>query len=161
MLADVAVVTGLYLASYRLGSALGQTLAGAVWTQRMPLELANRIGNQTVALSTYNAPYVTIESYPIGTPERDGMVASYAAVQKLLAGMYIIYSPHWLLVIACWMLTASDRHLPLCPAYLLVATAPRRLPRKHPVPRGCRGGLGKQGDRLEAVVEIVVASRAK
>lgn len=85
-LVDVAVVTGLYLASYRLGSALGQTLAGAVWTQRMPLELANRIGNQTVALNTYNMPYVTIEEYPIGTAERDGMVASYAAVQKLLAG---------------------------------------------------------------------------
>ena len=85
MLRDVAVVTGLYLASYRLGSALGQTLAGAVWTQRMPTELLNRIGNESVALSTYDAPYVTIELYPVGTPERAGMIGSYAAMQKVLA----------------------------------------------------------------------------
>lgn len=83
--ADVAVVTGLYLASYRLGSALGQTLAGAVWTQRMPVELLNRIGNETIAQATYNAPYATIELYPMGTPERAGMVESYAAVQRILA----------------------------------------------------------------------------
>jgi SIT family siderophore-iron:H+ symporter-like MFS transporter len=87
---DVAVVTGLYLASYRLGSALGQTLAGAVWTQRMPIELLSRIGNETIAQATYNAPYATIELYPSGTAERTGMVESYAAVQRILASELII-----------------------------------------------------------------------
>jgi hypothetical protein len=56
----------------------------------MPLELLSRIGNETIAQSTYNAPYATIELYPIGTPERAGMVAFYVAVQKLLASEYII-----------------------------------------------------------------------
>jgi hypothetical protein len=72
-LADVAVIIGLYHAIDRLGSAFGQILAGSVW------------GNETIAQSTHNAPYATIELYPIGTLERAGMVASYAAVQKLLA----------------------------------------------------------------------------
>lgn len=56
----------------------------------MPIELSNRIGNATIAESTYNAPYVTIESFPIGTPERAAMVASYAEVQKLLAGEPVV-----------------------------------------------------------------------
>lgn len=111
------MVTGLYLASYRLGSALGQTLAGAVWTQRMPVELLSRLGNETIALGTYNAPYVTIEQYPIGTPERAGMVASYAAVQKLLAGESTVHARLADLIVIgicmcipliCWSLLLRD-----------------------------------------------------
>ena len=80
----VAVITGLYLASYNIGSALGNTVSGAIWTQVVPGELTSRIGNATEALQWYASPLDLVALYPPGTPNRDAAIDSYKHVQRLL-----------------------------------------------------------------------------
>lgn len=82
---NVAVVTGLYLALFNLGSAVGNVISGSIWNQRMPAELNARIANQTLAAEVYASPYTAIIGYPVGTPEREGMTEAYRAVQRILA----------------------------------------------------------------------------
>ncbi|KAF1962337.1 MFS general substrate transporter [Byssothecium circinans] len=80
----VAVITGLYLACYNIGSAFGNTVSGAMWTQLVPRELSARISNQTLAAQWYAEPLLLIATNPPGTPERDAVIEVYRHVQRLL-----------------------------------------------------------------------------
>ena len=83
----VAVVTGLYLATYNIGSALGNTVSGAIWTQLLPSKLSfhlNRFGNDTLAAAAYGDPFAVIAEYPVGTQVRTGIIQSYQETQRLL-----------------------------------------------------------------------------
>ncbi|KAJ4367044.1 ferrioxamine B transporter [Neocucurbitaria cava] len=80
----VAVITGLYLASYNIGSALGNTVSGAIWSQVIPRELEKRFGNATEATAWYASPITLIAEYPPGTPQRDAAIEAYKHVQRLL-----------------------------------------------------------------------------
>ncbi|KIX03827.1 uncharacterized protein Z518_07380 [Rhinocladiella mackenziei CBS 650.93] len=83
----VAVITGLYLATYNIGSALGGAVSGALWTQVLPSELDDRLapfGNSTLSASTYANPLLVITEYPVGTPERAAIIDAYQHVQRLL-----------------------------------------------------------------------------
>lgn len=84
MFTDVAVITGIYLASYNIGSALGNTVSGAIWTQIVPGELTARLGNATQALEWYESPLGLVLTYPPGTPQRDAAIDAYKHVQRLL-----------------------------------------------------------------------------
>ncbi|KAF2000925.1 siderochrome-iron transporter-like protein Sit1 [Amniculicola lignicola CBS 123094] len=80
----VAVATGIYLASYNIGSALGNTVSGAIWTQVVPKDLVQRLSDPAIALEAFGSPFTFILTYPVGTPERDAVIASYKHVQRLL-----------------------------------------------------------------------------
>ncbi|KAF2825944.1 siderochrome-iron transporter-like protein Sit1 [Ophiobolus disseminans] len=80
----VAIVTGIYLATYNIGSALGNTVSGAMWQQIVPGEVALRTGNSTLSATVYADPFTFIASYPVGTVERDAVIQAYRHVQKLL-----------------------------------------------------------------------------
>lgn len=83
----VAVITGLYLATYNIGSAFGGCVSGAIWTQVLPSTLEDRLagfGNSTLAASTYANPFAVAAEFPIGTPERDAIIAAYQHAQRLL-----------------------------------------------------------------------------
>jgi SIT family siderophore-iron:H+ symporter-like MFS transporter len=80
----VAVITGLFLASYNVGSALGNTISGAIWTNTLPQELNRRLTNATLAASAYADPFTFAMTYPMATPERKAVVESYKAAQRLL-----------------------------------------------------------------------------
>ncbi|KAI8804129.1 siderophore iron transporter 1 [Cladochytrium replicatum] len=71
---NMAVITGLFLASYQVGSALGNTISGAVWTQTLYSSLESTLGNATLAESVYGDPFSAIDMYPFGTPERTAIV---------------------------------------------------------------------------------------
>lgn len=79
----MAVLTSLYLASYNVGSAFGSSVSGAIWTQLLPGQLAQRM-NSTLAAEAYGSPLTFIVSYPVGTPERTAITESYQYVQKIL-----------------------------------------------------------------------------
>ncbi|OXB39350.1 hypothetical protein LQV05_000779 [Cryptococcus neoformans] len=87
-----AVVTSLYLASYSVGSALGNTIAAAIWTNTMPSHLYNdllRAGLSTADASTlqalaYASPLQFIAEYAPGTPEREAVGSAYREVQRYL-----------------------------------------------------------------------------
>lgn len=80
----VAVITGIYLACYNIGSALGNTVSGAIWTQVVPSELNARISNSTQAALWYASPLELTPFHPPGTPERDAAIDVYKHVQRLL-----------------------------------------------------------------------------
>ncbi|KAK2616319.1 ferrioxamine B transporter [Conoideocrella luteorostrata] len=82
----LAVITGIYLATYNVGSALGNTVSGAIWSQVLPGKLERELSllNSTLASAMYSAPLSVYLNYPVGTPERTAIVESYQSVQKLL-----------------------------------------------------------------------------
>lgn len=82
----LAVMTGTLLASYNVGSAIGNTISGAFWTQLLPSSLHNELGgiNSTLATSAYKDPFTAIAEYPMGTPERTAIVRSYQYIQRLI-----------------------------------------------------------------------------
>jgi SIT family siderophore-iron:H+ symporter-like MFS transporter len=80
----VAVITGIYLASYQIGSAIGNAISGAIWTNTLPKELNRRLGNATLATAAYGAPFVFVANYTVGTPERQAVIDSYRYSQRLL-----------------------------------------------------------------------------
>ncbi|GLA15304.1 siderophore transporter [Aspergillus niger] len=80
----LAVVTGLFLACYNIGTAVGGSISGAVWTQILPGELNSRLDNATLATQAFKDPFTFSATYPIGTPDRDAVVAAYKHTQRLL-----------------------------------------------------------------------------
>ncbi|KAJ4305739.1 ferrioxamine B transporter [Kalmusia sp. IMI 367209] len=96
----VAVITGIYLASYNIGSALGNTVSGAIWTQVVPGELSSRISNQTEAVMWYSSPLGLLVDHPPGDPNRDAAIDVYKHVQRLLCITGICLSAV-LIVFAC------------------------------------------------------------
>ena len=81
----MATVTALYLSFYQIGSALGNAISTAIWTQVLPGALADELGNADLAASAYSAPLDFAIEYAPGTPERVAMVAAYSHVQRYLA----------------------------------------------------------------------------
>ncbi|KAF5125002.1 Siderophore iron transporter 1 [Metarhizium anisopliae] len=82
----LAVMTGIYLATYNIGSALGNTVSGAMWTQLLPEKLNENLNpiNATLGPLAYNSPLTVAPLYPVGTPERTAIISSYQYIQKLL-----------------------------------------------------------------------------
>ncbi|RYP72749.1 hypothetical protein DL769_004365 [Monosporascus sp. CRB-8-3] len=81
----MATMTALYLAFYQIGSALGNAISTAIWTQALPGELARQLGDAALAADAYSQPLTFIVTYVAGTPERAAMVAAYSHVQRYLA----------------------------------------------------------------------------
>ncbi|KAJ4142018.1 ferrioxamine B transporter [Fusarium falciforme] len=83
---QLAIMTGLYLALYSIGSSLGNSVSGAIWTQVLPSHLEKNLAgiNDTLAAYAYAQPLTAMLEYPVGTPEREAMIRSYEDVQRLL-----------------------------------------------------------------------------
>ncbi|ODH50594.1 hypothetical protein GX48_03276 [Paracoccidioides brasiliensis] len=80
----VAVITGLYLACYHIGSALGNAISGTIWNQILPGLLKSRVGEEVDAGTIYANPFKFVGDHPVGTPIRDGVVDVYRGIQRLL-----------------------------------------------------------------------------
>jgi SIT family siderophore-iron:H+ symporter-like MFS transporter len=80
---NLATVAALGYTMYRIGSAVGNAVSGAVWTQLLPSDLEKQLGNATLAASVYADPYTFAIAYPWGTPERQAVVQSYRYIQRL------------------------------------------------------------------------------
>ncbi len=83
----VAILTGLYLSFYNVGSALGTCLSGAIWTQTLYPSLESNLAfqpNETLARAVYNNPFKAVEGYPVGTEIRSAIIDSYRYVPTLL-----------------------------------------------------------------------------
>ena len=83
----VAVITGLYLATYNIGSAFGGAISGTIWTNVLPTRLERNLavfGNATLASATYADPFTITAQYPVGTPIRHAIIVAYQHAQRLL-----------------------------------------------------------------------------
>ncbi|KAK2594468.1 ferrioxamine B transporter [Conoideocrella luteorostrata] len=90
----VAILTGLYLSFYNVGSAFGTCLAGAIWSQTLYPTLKKNLAfqpNETLARDMYDSPFPVVAQYPVGTEIRGAIIESYQSVQKLLclAGLFL------------------------------------------------------------------------
>ncbi|KAJ6445003.1 siderochrome-iron transporter (Sit1) [Purpureocillium lavendulum] len=84
---NLAVMTGIYLAVYNVGSALGNTVSGAMWSQLLPAKLEETLApiNATLAPLAYADPFTNVvAAYPLGTPERAAVGEAYQYIQRLL-----------------------------------------------------------------------------
>lgn len=83
---NLAVMTAIYLSLYNIGSALGGAVSGAIWTQVLPSQLSKNLDgfDPDLAAQTYADPFTVVLSYPVGTPERDGIIESYKHAQRIL-----------------------------------------------------------------------------
>lgn len=81
---DVAVITGIYLASYNIGSALGNSVSGAIWSQIIPTQLTRELGSAQRAQAWFAEPLTLAASFAPGTRERDAAIEAYKHVQRLL-----------------------------------------------------------------------------
>lgn len=82
----VAVMTGIYLALYSIGNALGGAVSGAIWTQVLPGQLSKNLDglDPDLAVKAYADPFDVVGQFPMGTPERDGIVEAYKHAQRIL-----------------------------------------------------------------------------
>ena len=83
----VAILTGLYLSFYNVGSAFGTCLSGAIWTQTLYDSLEANLAfqsNASLARAVYDSPFQVVPLYPVGTPVRTAIIDSYQHVQRLL-----------------------------------------------------------------------------
>lgn len=83
----VAVMIALFFSFQLIGNALGNSVSGSVWSQVLPRQLGQRIGNQTVAMQVFANPFVMAAQFPVGTPTRSAIVESYQYVQRILCAV--------------------------------------------------------------------------
>ncbi|CCH46885.1 Siderophore iron transporter [Wickerhamomyces ciferrii] len=83
---NMATVTAILYTTYRVGSAVGNAVSGAVWQNTLPGKLARRLSpynNQTLVTYAYAKPYEFIVDYPYGTPIRTAVIEAYKEVQRM------------------------------------------------------------------------------
>lgn len=83
---NLAAMTAIYLATYNIGSALGNAVSGAMWRQVLPGELDKGLSNinATLAQQVFADPLTAAITYPMGTPERTAIIGAIQHVQRLL-----------------------------------------------------------------------------
>lgn len=81
--ARMAVITALYLSIYSIGSAVGSSVSGAIWTKVLPKEVYKTM-DASLAAKAYGSPTIFILDNAWGTPSRVGLVEAYRYVQKIL-----------------------------------------------------------------------------
>jgi SIT family siderophore-iron:H+ symporter-like MFS transporter len=79
----VAVVTGLYLATYNIGSALGNAVSGVIMSQVLTTQLERRL-DKDAAKMWYAKPLDHVSEFPPGTVERDAVIEAYKYTQRVL-----------------------------------------------------------------------------
>lgn len=83
----VSALTGLYLASFNIGNALGTCLSGVIWSENLLPTLQLNLSfqsNATLAQEIYESPFEVVPAYPVGTEIRSAIIDSYGHVEKLL-----------------------------------------------------------------------------
>ncbi|KAF4122977.1 MFS transporter, SIT family, siderophore-iron:H+ symporter [Geosmithia morbida] len=81
---NLAVMTGVFLGVYNVGSALGNTVSGAMWTQVLPSYLEQHISDPALVAAVYSSPLTEAVKYAMGTPERIAIVNAYRQIQRIL-----------------------------------------------------------------------------
>lgn len=82
----MAVVLSLYLATYNIGSALGNSISGAIWTQLMYdtiVDKMNELGADTAQAATaYASPLTWYKTAEWGSPARRAVALAYSQIQR-------------------------------------------------------------------------------
>ncbi|KAG6009890.1 hypothetical protein E4U21_000992 [Claviceps maximensis] len=82
---DVAAVLAMLNLFGNLGSGLGNSISGAIWTNTLPQKLQQLLPLSVAAdwSTIYDSLDVQL-SYPVGSDERNAIIASYASTQRFM-----------------------------------------------------------------------------
>lgn len=92
----MAIVISIYLASYNIGSAIGSSISGAVWTNTLYKNLVDEFTkagfNESMAALAYGDPLTYAFNHTWGSPERLPLVTGYAKTQRILCLIALVLS---------------------------------------------------------------------
>ncbi|KAJ6789632.1 hypothetical protein PWT90_08487 [Aphanocladium album] len=99
---EVAVALALYSLFGSIGASIGQAIAGAIWNNVLPGQLVKNLPEDLKDLAgEIFADITKQQSYPMGSPARDAIIASYGHVQRIMVIVGCCFLP---LCIACLFL---------------------------------------------------------
>lgn len=83
---EVAVATAIFLASMVIGGAIGATVGGAIWNEKLPNKLAEYLpeANQNNATAIFNSIVVAMK-FPVDSPARIAIDQAYRETLQTLA----------------------------------------------------------------------------
>lgn len=82
---EIAVAIALFGLFGSIGAAVGQAIAGALWTNVLPSQLLKNLPDELKNQTTAIYSDITVQlGFPVGTPARDAIIASYGHVQRLM-----------------------------------------------------------------------------
>lgn len=86
-----------------IGVAIGLAIAGSLWTNVLPVQLYNRLPEDAkdLAAEIYGS-IVVQQSYPMGSPIRDAIIAAYADVQRKMVIAGAAFIPLLVICIMVW-----------------------------------------------------------
>ncbi|EEB93658.1 hypothetical protein MPER_07652 [Moniliophthora perniciosa FA553] len=83
---DAAMVTAVVLLLTEVGGAVGNAVAGVIWSNQMPGKLAQYLPNvnATERASIYSSISFIRDMYPEGSETRDGIIRAYGDVMRTM-----------------------------------------------------------------------------
>ncbi|KAF4974701.1 hypothetical protein FZEAL_8425 [Fusarium zealandicum] len=100
---DVAVALALWSMFGSIGSAIGLAIAGGIWTNILPDELANRLPESAQNMTaTIYGDIVVQMSYPKDSPERDAIIGAYDVVQQKMVIAGACFIPLCVVCLLMW-----------------------------------------------------------
>ncbi|OAA55529.1 Major facilitator superfamily domain, general substrate transporter [Niveomyces insectorum RCEF 264] len=100
---EVAVVLAIYGLFGSIGASIGETIAGALWTNELPKQLYQHLpaDSKNLTMTIYES-IVEQESYPVGSPIRDAIIAAYANVMRKMVIAGACFLPPMVLCLFLW-----------------------------------------------------------
>jgi hypothetical protein len=100
---EIAVVLALLGLFTSIGGAIGQTIAGAIYTNSMPRALLKYLpaDARPQAMTIYSSITVQLQ-YPMGSPVRDAIIHAYADVMRSLVIGGVCFLPLGYVFILMW-----------------------------------------------------------
>ncbi|KAF4968302.1 hypothetical protein FSARC_4247 [Fusarium sarcochroum] len=100
---DVAVALAIWSMFGGIGSSIGQTIAGAIWTNMLPRELAKRLPESAQNMTATIYGDITVQmSYPAGSAERDAIIGAYDYVQQKMVIAGACFIPFCIICLFMW-----------------------------------------------------------
>ena len=100
---EIAVVTALWGMFGSIGSSIGLTIAGGLWTNVLPAALERELpdGSKDLAATIYSS-LVIQQEYPMGTEIRDAIIRAYADVQRKMVIAGCGFVPLLVVCVVVW-----------------------------------------------------------
>ena len=84
---EVAAATAVFLTLLEVGGAVGAAISGAVWSNNLPGKLERYLQGTAAegqASEVYGSVTIASSRWPMGSPERDGIIRAYQETMHIL-----------------------------------------------------------------------------
>lgn len=100
---EIAVALALFGLFGSIGAAIGMAVAGALWTNIFPVQLYNRLPEDSKNLTALIYGDIEMQKgYPMGSPIRDAIIGAYADVQRKMVITGVAFIPLCVVCLFMW-----------------------------------------------------------